>query len=108
VWLILQNIDSELARYLQRIGSLMAKGKRLKKPLCDALQHAVKANIKGAWALLSEVSRYCKQHIDVDLIVECWDTIKHSESGTPFPTSNESDFQGQIATHGLAHNPRSR
>lgn len=80
VWLILQNIDSELARYLQRIGSLMAKGKRLKKPLCDALQHAVKANIKGAWALLSEVSRYCKQHIDVDLIVECWDTIKHSES----------------------------
>lgn len=85
MWLILQNIDSELARYLQRIGSLMAKGKRLKKPLCDALQHAVKANIKGAWALLSEVSRYCKQHIDVDLIVECWDTIKHSESGTPFP-----------------------
>jgi len=46
VWLLLFNLDSELTRYMQRILALMAKAKRLKKPLCDALQHAIRANIK--------------------------------------------------------------
>ena len=72
VWLLVGAIDGDLQRYLQRCCVLLARDKRLTKPLAQALVPAVVADTKGSWMLLSEVSEHIKPHIDPAPILASW------------------------------------
>ncbi|KAL6061676.1 Condensin-2 complex subunit D3 [Balamuthia mandrillaris] len=105
VWLLLNHIDSETERYLERICHLLERQKRLSKSLVDTLQKAIQqpsastssaAAVQGGWMLLQHVAATasCRSRISPTLIFECYckaiglqqqeeEEVEHSQQSSP-------------------------
>eukprot|EP01105_Mastigella_eilhardi_P021256 TRINITY_DN5134_c0_g2_i5.p1 TRINITY_DN5134_c0_g2~~TRINITY_DN5134_c0_g2_i5.p1 ORF type:complete len:1008 (+),score=249.84 TRINITY_DN5134_c0_g2_i5:1158-4181(+) len=80
---VLDKLDGELLRCLQRACGIFVEKKRVTKQLvrglANSLLSAPVATNKGGWVLFSELARVDTSWLDSDKILTCWNNVKDSQ-----------------------------
>ena len=79
-WNILQYIQSESYRYVEKLFLLLSREKKLTKNVIKCIESCISIPqlSKSCWLLLSFIAPYCFNYIDHEIVVEKWEDIKYS------------------------------
>eukprot|EP00696_Hemimastix_kukwesjijk_P007360 gnl/Hemi2/1931_TR687_c1_g1_i2.p1 gnl/Hemi2/1931_TR687_c1_g1~~gnl/Hemi2/1931_TR687_c1_g1_i2.p1 ORF type:complete len:1247 (-),score=148.47 gnl/Hemi2/1931_TR687_c1_g1_i2:385-4125(-) len=84
---LLQQMDSELSNYLQRVVLILARQRKLPCGLAAALQKIVAADAPPApisfFLLLEEVAVHCHEQLDAEAIVHCARSLDSTRTTSP-------------------------